>query len=865
MAGRSLSARWRRLVARFVAGPSSRQGRGEDGFTLIELLLVLVIIPLVIGAVAIVMITSLRATDLHNKQGTNERLLESHDTQITSSYFVRDVQSSQGLQGYVSTLSPLCSNPAQSSSSPKQLLGLEWDSGATTVSYVLLSSNGSPTAVDRNFCSGGSVSSSVVSHYVLSANQATFTCNSGFPNCGSQAVDPTFSPVTASNVATVEIDIHEQSHYIYTLIASPRQLAGSGPGTGGNAPTLLLANGGNCGTGDVSVNGTAAINYGTLSFQNNNGSFGAQNVYEGVTTIFDGGLTSGNANVTSASGPFTSAQVGEPISDSGTGGAGAIPANTTIKSYTSATQAKMTANATSTQTNDTITIGPNSAISPSSAYTGSTSSGEPITDPYANLTVPFPGNQDTYLETAQFSPATSTITPGIYILQNGLKLTGNTPLTVGPALADGTNGVFFYVTGGSVTIGGTASITLNAITAGPWNSTYGGILLYQIASDTNGVVLDGSSAATTLNGVIAAPGAQITLNGGGNGAGLTAYGLEASSLNCNGNNTTTVLGPPITPNMSLTSSKNPSNVGDTVTFTATVTPSFGTVVPSGSVTFTETPNGGTAVPVCTGVVLNSSGVATCSTSTLVFAGSPYTITATYNPSAGFQTTSATLTQTVNALIGTTTTVASNVNPSAVNQAITYTATVSTAAPGPTPTGTVTFKDGGNTVSCGAGSVAFNGTTATCVVTYTSAGIHSITATYSGDTFYGSSTSTAVRQVVNGMHVSVLSVVATKGSKSPNWSATVTIKVVTDGASPTAIGGVAVTGSWTDSGTGGGSTASKSGCTTATSGAGLGTCTFTTGTLSGASSTWTISGMTVSGYVWDQPSDSSDSVTANSPW
>jgi hypothetical protein len=55
-------------------------------------------------------------------------------------------------------------------------------------------------------------------------------------------------------------------------------------------------------------------------------------------------------------------------------------------------------------------------------------------------------------------------------------------------------------------------------------------------------------------------------------------------------------------------------------------------------------------------------------------------------------TSPVLTQTVNK-VGTNTALTSSPNPSAVGQAVTFTATVTSASGGGTPIGTVTFMDG----------------------------------------------------------------------------------------------------------------------------------------------------------------------------
>lgn len=86
----------------------------------------------------------------------------------------------------------------------------------------------------------------------------------------------------------------------------------------------------------------------------------------------------------------------------------------------------------------------------------------------------------------------------------------------------------------------------------------------------------------------------------------------------------------------LTSSANPSSVGQTVTFTATLTSSAG-VNPFGTVTFTA---GDTTL----GTVALSSGAASISTASLP--GGSTLITATYNGADSFTGSSASLTQVV---------------------------------------------------------------------------------------------------------------------------------------------------------------------------------------------------------------------------
>jgi type II secretory pathway pseudopilin PulG len=104
---------------------------------------------------------------------------------------------------------------------------------------------------------------------------------------------------------------------------------------------------------------------------------------------------------------------------------------------------------------------------------------------------------------------------------------------------------------------------------------------------------------------------------------------------------------------------------------------------------------------------------------------------------------------------TSTSLASNANPGVVGQSVTYTATVALTSPGggsPPGSDTVSFLDGGTPiVGCTAQALnASSPDTATCQVVYTSTGgsPHAITAIFSGDANFGTSTATALSETVN---------------------------------------------------------------------------------------------------------------------
>ena len=186
--------------------------------------------------------------------------------------------------------------------------------------------------------------------------------------------------------------------------------------------------------------------------------------------------------------------------------------------------------------------------------------------------------------------------------------------------------------------------------------------------------------------------------------------------------------------IALTSSPNPSNVGQAVTFTATVTPSqFFKFQFTGTVTFTY---GSTTL--CNGVTLVG-GVATCTYSTLP-AGTDI-VTASYSGDANFAPSSVSVGQTVNQA-STTLTLVSSPNPSGLDSPVTFTATI-TPQYGGHASGTVTFKDGSTPL----GSGGVSGNVASLTTSGLAIGTHSITAVYSGDPNFTGSTSNTLSQVV----------------------------------------------------------------------------------------------------------------------
>jgi hypothetical protein len=181
----------------------------------------------------------------------------------------------------------------------------------------------------------------------------------------------------------------------------------------------------------------------------------------------------------------------------------------------------------------------------------------------------------------------------------------------------------------------------------------------------------------------------------------------------------------------VTTSGSPSLVGQPVTFTATVTSTYGAIPDGELVTFYD-------YTTAMGTGATASGVATFTTSSLT--AKTHTIKATYAGDINFKPSTGSVTQVVEKY-PTTTTLTSSLNPSQFGQAVTFTAHVTSS--GPAPTGKVKFLDG----TTGIGSAALSGGVAKLTKSNLAIGTHPITAEYLSDAFSAKSTSSVVNQVV----------------------------------------------------------------------------------------------------------------------
>ncbi len=225
-----------------------------------------------------------------------------------------------------------------------------------------------------------------------------------------------------------------------------------------------------------------------------------------------------------------------------------------------------------------------------------------------------------------------------------------------------------------------------------------------------------------------------------------------------------------TTNLVVGPSVNPSTFGQSVTFTATITPSSGSGE-AGTVTFFD--NGG---QIGTGIV--SGGQATLTTSTLAVGTHP--ITASYTGDGNFvgSSTTSTLSQVVNKA-STSVSLQSSLNPSNSGQSVTFTATV-TPSTGSGETGTVTFFDSGGQI--GTGSVSTG--QATFSTSSLSVATHPITASYGGDgNFAASALSSPINQVVqtSALIPTVVSLASSANPSTVSVNVTLTASVLIGGS------------------------------------------------------------------------------------
>jgi prepilin-type N-terminal cleavage/methylation domain-containing protein len=213
----------------------------DEGFTLVELLIVVTILPMIVGALSLGLVSILSL-----QSGVANRLANTADSQVVSASYQNDIQAA----AYVTTAAT--STPQCGNGTGTQLLGLESNLNQTTgvfqttISYVSVTTTGTtPTyTLERLFCDNGSYtpSSTTTLSYNLQSSQSI-----PFINCVSSASSLLCSQslaaqqwISAQNIADVTFTVvqpepgHQSTSsscatgsYCYSLTGSPVASASS--------------------------------------------------------------------------------------------------------------------------------------------------------------------------------------------------------------------------------------------------------------------------------------------------------------------------------------------------------------------------------------------------------------------------------------------------------------------------------------------------------------------------------------------------------------------------------------------------------------------------------------------------------------
>jgi large repetitive protein len=418
------------------------------------------------------------------------------------------------------------------------------------------------------------------------------------------------------------------------------------------------------------------------------------------------------------------------------------------------------------------------------------------------------GTAETLTDTVKITQGMGTPT-GVVTFTSGTTVLGTANLTaagtatISPVLAPGNYSIVATYAGDADDAGSqSAPVALTveyssatAVTATPDPSLFGQLVTVtvQVTSGAGGTISAGTvSLFDTIGGVKNTLAAALVLNASGAATFATstlAVGANAMTASYSGDashgaSTSTDNGAlpwnqivEEQTAVALTSSVNPSLVGQSVTFTATVTaPNGGGILPDGTVSFLDG-----ATILFTGQL--AGGVITYTTSTLADGLNP--ITAVYSGDAANEIlgeTSAVLNQDVQAPAAIAITTSGS--PSFYGAAVTFTATVTSGATTPAG-GVVNFFDAGVKIGSGALSGG-NPDIAQFTIATLAVGTHSISATYAGDSFNTASAGALTQLVVQTVTATTVTALPTPGIAGVPETITATVKVAQGAGIPTGL-------------------------------------------------------------------------------
>jgi autotransporter-associated beta strand protein len=301
------------------------------------------------------------------------------------------------------------------------------------------------------------------------------------------------------------------------------------------------------------------------------------------------------------------------------------------------------------------------------------------------------------------------------------------------------------------------AVTLSATVTSPGGIAFGTVVFADTTTGkTLGTVALNGNGVATIQAVLGLPLGvhSITATFQMNNSFTASSGSATVDVAANGVRSSHV---------TLASSLNPSLLGQTVTFTATVKDAGvgAAQTPTGSVNFRDLTTG---LILGYGTLSTSGGVTKATLSTSAFVVGSNSIVAVYTGSTVFAVSqSAALAQVVHGVTPSSVTVTSSLNPSSYGQVVKFTATVHDTGSGTliAPTGTVSFVitntstgttyRGTGTLSVPTGSPAGTATATFATSSLTAplpAGTYTVTATYNGDVHFLPGSNGSLTQTVN---------------------------------------------------------------------------------------------------------------------
>ncbi len=494
------------------------RARGEEsGFTLVELLIVTVVTPLVIGALAVMLLAVLRT------QGSvSNRINGAVDAQLTSAGFVHDVQGAD----FLSTSTTLgCGSTGTS------LLDLKSQGNQIVVSYNVVQ-QGSQYNLIRFGCTGGSTTTPSTQYRVASdipSNQvalvtcsATITCTystgwiatAGIKQVYLSVSEPTTGATYSVTMTPREWNSHSAGLSINPFPITPLELFGTSSCLPGGGPAVLTMSNSStitAGNGSAGIQVSSSCN-GSVSLSGQ-ATIAAAYLSVGDTTP-SGSVTSTKQNVYPT--PTYSAPPGDPLasllttptwpSTSGNGScSGSLNVVCTPGTYDHSPTIASNVN--------TVNFNPGNYIFNEQLSLSS------------NASYTFQSGTYEFKKGLNMSNSSNIrFDTGTYIFESSdtsLNFSNNSNIVSGPG------GVFFYVASGAASFSNSVTVSLSGEVA-----NYG-VSIWDAAANgtTNPLTLGGHSTAADAYGGVYVPNGEIIT---GNNSSFSAAFMLANTLSLTG-------------------------------------------------------------------------------------------------------------------------------------------------------------------------------------------------------------------------------------------------------------------------------------------------------------------------------------------